>query len=844
MAKKKKKIRFYKKLIGLTLLAFVLIGLSLLAFSLIQGSANVNFHNASRLNSPSPWDVNHLSPRAETFSISGGKDFPKFVRQLILDPRDVTNGEYQHISVWAKDPLGIKTVQAIIATDQEDQTVNLVLKEGTTQEGRWQGVWRVYSITPNQTYTISLKATNNKGQVTEMTTFFSGKAKPLSLLKSIFIPRAAWAGHSSMCNFSDSGSVSLNSDCYVPEHTKHGINNGSLRISRNLELKKGAILGIEGGDITIDSNRTITMEQDATLIFNQGRSIHVNGYILKTAPNTIIKKGHLTFYRLTVSKSGNGSGTVTSQPLGINCGSTCSRHFISGASVTLSASPASSSNFTGWSGACSGTGSCILTMNSNKSVTANFVKKSYALSVSKTGSGKVRFNPPNYTYSLPRTRTYDYGTSVTLTAYPSTGYNFTGWSGACSGTGSCTVSMTANRSVTANFAVACQCSSGPCCDGCHYRPSNYVCSSTTQTDYGCPWGTGCGADVGKRTRSVKRYCSGSSSSCNGSVTYGSWSSYSVYDNCSSSETCSDNDPTCNYTSSCACQCSSGPCCDGCHYYGSSHVCSSWTDYDYRCSGTGCGADAQRKSRSARRYCSGSSSSCNGSVTYGSWSGWTTIDNCSSNEKCHTNNSTYANCVSDSSCASVYLQTCPFSAPAGIWVKDHNSGWSDTNICSGYTCTNSVTRCRLGTSCHCDAREGGWFHLGDKCKERQIYTSGYNVYASGTSGLYSHRTTFCKTSGLKVSDVTNFPACSFSGGTKGTIYITPVSSTNEGSWYNWRNDKSKWAEIGSGQSHDWGWGDVKVKAYTSWEGECYQPCGAGGVVGIHHCPVQCVVCIVK
>ena len=76
---------------------------------------------------------------------------------------------------------------------------------------------------------------------------------------------------------------------------------------------------------------------------------------------------------LTVSKSGSGSGTVTSSPSGINCGSVCSYAFADNTVVTLTATPISPSTFRGWSGAgCSGTGTCIVTMSSAQSVTATF----------------------------------------------------------------------------------------------------------------------------------------------------------------------------------------------------------------------------------------------------------------------------------------------------------------------------------------------------------------------------------------------------------------------------------------------------------------------------------------
>jgi uncharacterized repeat protein (TIGR02543 family) len=77
-------------------------------------------------------------------------------------------------------------------------------------------------------------------------------------------------------------------------------------------------------------------------------------------------------YKLTVTKTGTGSGTVSSSPAGINCGATCSANFNYNTSVTLTAAPATGSTFTGWSGACSGTGTCKVTMTSVKSVSANF----------------------------------------------------------------------------------------------------------------------------------------------------------------------------------------------------------------------------------------------------------------------------------------------------------------------------------------------------------------------------------------------------------------------------------------------------------------------------------------
>jgi PASTA domain-containing protein/List-Bact-rpt repeat protein len=75
---------------------------------------------------------------------------------------------------------------------------------------------------------------------------------------------------------------------------------------------------------------------------------------------------------LGLTKAGSGTGTVTSSPSGISCGSTCEHVFTHGTAVTLTAAASASSRFAGWSGACSGTGSCTLTMSAARSVTATF----------------------------------------------------------------------------------------------------------------------------------------------------------------------------------------------------------------------------------------------------------------------------------------------------------------------------------------------------------------------------------------------------------------------------------------------------------------------------------------
>jgi hypothetical protein len=160
--------------------------------------------------------------------------------------------------------------------------------------------------------------------------------------------------------------------------------------------------------------------------------------------------------QLTVTRAGTGSGTVTSSPSGIACGADCSETYTAGTVVTLTAAAASGSSFAGWSGACTGTGSCQLTMSAAQSVTATFNLNPVTLTVAKagTGSGTVTSSPAGISCGSDCSEPYAPGTVVTLTAAAASGSSFAGWSGACSGTASCQLTMSAARSVTATFNLS------------------------------------------------------------------------------------------------------------------------------------------------------------------------------------------------------------------------------------------------------------------------------------------------------------------------------------------------------------------------------------------------------
>ncbi|HIJ97675.1 TPA: Ig-like domain-containing protein [archaeon] len=91
-----------------------------------------------------------------------------------------------------------------------------------------------------------------------------------------------------------------------------------------------------------------------------------------TVPESKIVEGQV-LYKLIISKSG-GTGLVTSVPAGVNCGPFCTVNFYSGAFVSLRAVPDGDFVFGHWEGGCSGTEStCLVTMNTNKVITAVFV---------------------------------------------------------------------------------------------------------------------------------------------------------------------------------------------------------------------------------------------------------------------------------------------------------------------------------------------------------------------------------------------------------------------------------------------------------------------------------------
>lgn len=371
----------------------------------------------------------------------------------------------------------------------------------------------------------------------------------LAVTLSPFNPSTITVGQTSTISFSIQNSV----------YYDNGICSESGTAPVNWDVSTPHLSGIDNAS-TQQMNTAGTYTKSVTCT-NSGRSA-----TSQTQTLTVVNP---TAYTLSVLKSGTGSGTVTSNPVSAITGvPPTSASFVSGTSVTLTAG-ATSGTFTGWttspvSGLCPGTGTCTVTMDAAKAVTATFdvipsmsgtlsvtpspciinVYEStcnvnlswtvtnpegkssitssnpsglnyngnadpasfnttmpivgehnpvtfslynnsklltqtnvivrctsgtlwsgivcvpvtyYTLSVLKSGSGTVISNPAGINCGATCSASYSSGTPVVLTATSGVGYTFTGWivsdGTSCPGTGTCTVTTNAVKSVFATFTL-------------------------------------------------------------------------------------------------------------------------------------------------------------------------------------------------------------------------------------------------------------------------------------------------------------------------------------------------------------------------------------------------------
>ena len=163
---------------------------------------------------------------------------------------------------------------------------------------------------------------------------------------------------------------------------------------------------------------------------------------------------------LSITKTGAGSGLVTSTPAGIRCGATCTYPFSINSSVTLSAVASPGSTFSGWSGICTGSGDCAVTLDTAQELLAGFDEIPMAtvtVTLAGEGDGAVNSFPNDPVVGIACTpkcsSTQPVGSLFTLQAIPGSFSLFAGWSGCayCGSNQACPVTFDADKSCIATF---------------------------------------------------------------------------------------------------------------------------------------------------------------------------------------------------------------------------------------------------------------------------------------------------------------------------------------------------------------------------------------------------------
>ncbi|HWR98272.1 MAG TPA: PKD domain-containing protein, partial [Candidatus Methanoperedens sp.] len=242
------------------------------------------------------------------------------------------NGEWSESAASASATVQWYTVMAIAGADGTIDPAGEVSVE--------DGAAAVFTVTPNANYHIA--AVTGCGGTLAGSIYTTGPVTADCTVTASF----AIDTHSVTPVAGANGSIAPN----TPQTVDHGLTK-SFTVTANANYHIAAVSGCDG-----------------TL----AGSTYTTGPV--TADCTVTASFAIDRHNLAVTKSGTGSGTVTSTPAGISCGGTCAADFDSGTIVNLAQAAASGSVFTGWSGACTGTGACTIAMSGSQAVTAAFAQ--------------------------------------------------------------------------------------------------------------------------------------------------------------------------------------------------------------------------------------------------------------------------------------------------------------------------------------------------------------------------------------------------------------------------------------------------------------------------------------
>jgi len=235
---------------------------------------------------------------------------------------------------------------------------------------------RLTGLTTGTLYNVSLTAVDSAGLESACSTGASAVAQ----VDFAVTPTAT-------VNFGNVTIGSVLDQVFTVQNTRGGTVTGTASVSAPFSIVSGSPFTLVGAGATqtvtvrfapttsvlASTNVSFAADGDTRSSLVTGTGVSTTSTSTLTVASTGAGSGTTSISTLAVSSTGAGSGTVTSSPAGISCGATCSASFTNGAAVSLTATPAAGSTFTGWSGGgCPGTGTCTVTVNAATSVTATF----------------------------------------------------------------------------------------------------------------------------------------------------------------------------------------------------------------------------------------------------------------------------------------------------------------------------------------------------------------------------------------------------------------------------------------------------------------------------------------
>ncbi len=271
----------------------------------------------------------------------------------------------------------------------------------------------------------------------------------------------------------------------------------------------------------------------------------------------------------------------------------------------------------------------------------------------------------------------------------------------------------------------CEAGSGSCCDDSTETTfgSDHACQEEIATDWECS-NTGCGGTLRKNI--TDRFCSGTSSQCDGAERERGWEDHET---CPLTTVCDEVAETCAADTQCDVNyCETGECCDleSMSLLDESHVCNPAISEAWRCTSSPCGGAVERSAMV--QYCDGQSPDCSGDIE---WTDWELVETCNPDAICRTSGSARPECVSNrQQCDPSYCQTgtCCNLETNTLYGQEQVCAFNysseqrcslEPGTCGGDVEFRTSNRHCSGTSSACDGQviPGQWI-LSDTCSETE------------------------------------------------------------------------------------------------------------------------------